>query len=358
MAAVLLCAAALAVSGCTQPADDADPARREGATASPQEQATPSSTRPASLPEAITAEECMPGPGRVVTQLPDVRVQEVHVPATTAPRSGARMPGFTIPGHVVDAGCIIRYPAPGGCLGAVEITGAHIPAASIPRSVLPAATMDGRVLAERVFESVTVPGARAGAVSAPQVCQIATGGRLPSVTRPGIVRQGLSRNGAARPGGSRADVTVDTVRLEPVRLPDVDVDPERLGVVKLRDEVTRIGEGDAASFVAPADVLFDVDRATLRPAAGKALTALARQLEGTSRPLRVEGHTDSTGAADHNQSLSEQRAATVAAWLARHAGIARARMTVTGFGERSPAYPNSTASGRQGNRRVVISVRP
>jgi outer membrane protein OmpA-like peptidoglycan-associated protein len=110
--------------------------------------------------------------------------------------------------------------------------------------------------------------------------------------------------------------------------------------------------------MAPADVLFDVDRATLRPEAGQALAALARQLEATSRPLRVEGHTDSTGAADHNQSLSEQRASTVSTWLATHAGIARSRMTVTGLGERSPAYPNTTAAGRQGNRRVVISVQP
>lgn len=353
----LLCVAALAAGGCTQPPGGGGTA--EGAsTTSPSGQPAPSSTPPAPLPESVTAEDCRPGPGRVVTQLPDVRVDEVRVPATTSPLSGARLPGFTIPGQVIDAGCVIRYAAPGGCLGAVEITGAEIPAASIPRSVLPAATMDGRVLAERVFEAVTVPGTRAGAVQAPQVCQIATGDRVPSVTRPGIVRQGLSRNGVARPGGTRADLTVDTVRLEPVRLPDVDVDPERLGVVKLRDQLTRIGEGDGASLVAPADVLFDVDRATLRPDAGTALAALARQLEGTSRPLRVEGHTDSTGADAHNQRLSEQRAVTVADWLATNAGIARARMTVAGLGERSPAYPNTTAAGRQGNRRVVISLQP
>lgn len=309
---------------------------------------TPSATTP-----TVPAErpECVAGPGRVIRQLPDITVP----PVTVAPvKSGDRtvLDGFTIPAQTIDAGCVIQYDAPGGCLGAVRITGASIPAATIPESRVQGS--------DRVFAAVTVPGVEVAAVSSPQVCQVETSGVLPTVTRKGVVRRGVSRPGAARPGGSEDGVRVETVKLEPVRLPDVDVDPARLESRKLpgQDKVDVFtGEGKV-SYVAPGDVLFDTDQATIRPDAARALHAIAVKIRATSpnARLRVEGHTDDRGDATYGLRLSERRAQAVANWLIRTEKFNPSLITTKGFGEAAPAVPNTSAANRQKNRRVVITV--
>lgn len=112
------------------------------------------------------------------------------------------------------------------------------------------------------------------------------------------------------------------------------------------------------SYVAPANVLFDIDRAELRPGSTVSLRAIARSIAATAphSPLLVEGHTDDLGSAAHGIALSQRRAAAVADWLVDEAGIDRARITERGWGEEKPAFTNATAAGRQANRRVVISV--
>ena len=71
----------------------------------------------------------------------------------------------------------------------------------------------------------------------------------------------------------------------------------------------------------------------------------------------VVGHADSTGPADYNQTLSENRALSVANYLIAQ-GVMRDRFYVAGMGERSPIASNDTPSGRQQNRRVEILIRP
>lgn len=104
------------------------------------------------------------------------------------------------------------------------------------------------------------------------------------------------------------------------------------------------------------DVLFEVDRAELRPGAKRELDRLAnavRNRDGLS--LAIEGHTDSTGSAAYNRDLSERRAASVRAYLTEQ-GIARERTTSIGLGQDLPVASNDTAAGRQQNRRVEIVI--
>ena len=71
--------------------------------------------------------------------------------------------------------------------------------------------------------------------------------------------------------------------------------------------------------------------------------------------FRIEGHTDSDGAAAYNESLSTRRAQTVFDYLANK-GVAENRMSVQGYGESQPIADNTTAAGKAQNRRVVLSV--
>jgi outer membrane protein OmpA-like peptidoglycan-associated protein len=113
---------------------------------------------------------------------------------------------------------------------------------------------------------------------------------------------------------------------------------------------------DATAYIAGGDVLFETDRATLRPEALRALRHLAKRVEKSPGTVVVEGHTDSRGTAAHNVDLSRRRAATVAAWL-RSGGLdPSTRLVVRGLGEAAPAYSNATEEGRERNRRVVITV--
>ncbi len=70
----------------------------------------------------------------------------------------------------------------------------------------------------------------------------------------------------------------------------------------------------------------------------------------------MEGHTDSMGAAEYNQILSERRASTIADMLVEKFDIASGRVSSVGYGESQPATTNDTEEGRQHNRRVVAAV--
>jgi outer membrane protein OmpA-like peptidoglycan-associated protein len=71
--------------------------------------------------------------------------------------------------------------------------------------------------------------------------------------------------------------------------------------------------------------------------------------------LDVEGHTDSVGGDDYNMKLSEQRAGAVRDYLVSE-GLSQDGITAKGFGKTLPVADNSTAAGRQRNRRVELVV--
>lgn len=102
------------------------------------------------------------------------------------------------------------------------------------------------------------------------------------------------------------------------------------------------------------DVLFDVGKSDLKPGAQSRLEKLASVLKNhPDRKLMVEGYTDSTGGDAFNQTLSQERAASVKEALTG-LGIASERIEAKGFGEAKPVASNDTAAGRQQNRRVEV----
>jgi outer membrane protein OmpA-like peptidoglycan-associated protein len=104
------------------------------------------------------------------------------------------------------------------------------------------------------------------------------------------------------------------------------------------------------------DVLFDTGKYSLRDPARLALARIAGIV--VSHPglnLQVEGYTDSTGSAEFNQKLSEQRANAVRDFLMQQ-GVNTQNMTALGYGYNYPVAPNDTAKGRQLNRRVELVI--
>ncbi len=102
------------------------------------------------------------------------------------------------------------------------------------------------------------------------------------------------------------------------------------------------------------DVLFGTDLARLSADGMRTAQKLAAVLQqNPKRTVLVEGFTDSTGTAAHNQGLSERRAGAVQAALLE-LGVARERIAVRGYGQAYPIAANDTAPNRQLNRRVEI----
>ncbi len=103
-------------------------------------------------------------------------------------------------------------------------------------------------------------------------------------------------------------------------------------------------------------ILFDTGKASLREESIRVLDALVvASLECLSAHVLVEGHTDDEGEPDANMALSEARARAVVDYLVA-GGIAPERLTATGFGEANPIAENTTAEGRQLNRRIEFRV--
>ena len=103
-------------------------------------------------------------------------------------------------------------------------------------------------------------------------------------------------------------------------------------------------------------VNFETNSDRLLPGAEQILDdAAASLVRNPTIHVEVAGHTDSQGAADYNEGLSERRAITVRDYLIGH-GVSADRMTVKGYGEAEPIADNSTAAGRAQNRRVVLRI--
>ena len=119
-------------------------------------------------------------------------------------------------------------------------------------------------------------------------------------------------------------------------------------------KVERVGEGIKITF--DSGILFGVDQATLNPTAQTNLENLAKTLkkyEDTN--VIVEGHTDDTGSAEYNQTLSEKRAKSVEDFLST-SGVEKKRLSSQAFGEEMPAVPNDTEAARAQNRRVEVAI--
>jgi outer membrane protein OmpA-like peptidoglycan-associated protein len=113
-----------------------------------------------------------------------------------------------------------------------------------------------------------------------------------------------------------------------------------------------------------ADVLFDFDKSTIKKEAEPSLQHLATVLKAhPGAAVTIEGHTDARGADAYNQTLSEQRAASVKQWLVANAQVSGATISTRGWGKSKPAAHNTKPDGsddpdgRAKNRRVQVILR-
>lgn len=116
-------------------------------------------------------------------------------------------------------------------------------------------------------------------------------------------------------------------------------------------------QGNDTVITVAGGFLFPSNKATLRNESADTLDKIAFVLK--QRPdteILVEGHTDSSGADDRNQELSEERAQSVASYLEAH-GVPRDKITTKGLGASDPVASNESREGRAANRRVTIVVR-
>ncbi len=115
---------------------------------------------------------------------------------------------------------------------------------------------------------------------------------------------------------------------------------------------------DMLAVTFKADALFDVDSAALKAGAFDEIQRVATVLnQYPQTKIIVAGHTDSTGSEAHNLKLSERRSMSVKNALVGQ-GVSPTRITTVGFGASTPIANNSTESGRQLNRRVVVTIKP
>ncbi len=120
--------------------------------------------------------------------------------------------------------------------------------------------------------------------------------------------------------------------------------------------VTRVG--DQVILNMPGNVTFATNSADISPNFHSVLNSVALVInEFKQTYVDIVGHTDSSGAADFNQRLSEQRAVSVGGYL-QSQGVLPQRIVTRGMGETQPIASNSTPQGRSQNRRVEIVLTP
>jgi outer membrane protein OmpA-like peptidoglycan-associated protein len=120
------------------------------------------------------------------------------------------------------------------------------------------------------------------------------------------------------------------------------------------------GVGDrTAPILLPTDLLFDYDRAELRPEALDSLRKLGQLiLKNPNADFTIEGHTDTFGSPGYNRTLSERRAISVKAWLVSDMQIDPNRIQTRGFGSSRPLAPVTGSVDEQRlNRRVEIVIK-
>ncbi|MFA5489040.1 MAG: OmpA family protein [Candidimonas sp.] len=130
-------------------------------------------------------------------------------------------------------------------------------------------------------------------------------------------------------------------------------DVQKSGASDLGVDVTEMADGTLRVNI-PSNVSFDTGKYDLKPALLPVLDSVARALvQHPELRAKAIGHTDSTGSAATNQTLSVNRARAVGNYLAQQ-GVPVANLTAEGRASSEPVGDNATAEGRAANRRVEL----
>jgi len=167
--------------------------------------------------------------------------------------------------------------------------------------------------------------------------------------QPGVATDDPATNGCPLPLDSDGDGILDREDACPQAPGPADPDPAKNGCPKARIEQGQIKIIERVEFA--------TDSARILPSSDSILDAVHEilRLHPEINAVSVEGHTDNVGGATYNKSLSERRAESVVNWLVQH-GVDRARLSSQGFGLERPIDVNTTAEGRQRNRRVEFHI--
>jgi outer membrane protein OmpA-like peptidoglycan-associated protein len=136
---------------------------------------------------------------------------------------------------------------------------------------------------------------------------------------------------------------------------------DMVGAKAVADQMVTVKAADLADALASKGVVdlygvyFDTDKTAVKPESDATLGEVATILKiDHSLKLEVSGHTDNTGGAGHNLTLSQGRAQAVVQALVSKYGIDPARLVAKGYGDTKPVAPNSTEDGKAKNRRVEL----
>ncbi len=149
-------------------------------------------------------------------------------------------------------------------------------------------------------------------------------------------------------------VRTDTLHLQ---IPaGTDNDPTMLASIRVADAGPKLYEVlSSKGRVSTHGIVFDEGSDHIRGESTPTLAEIGEMLQ-THGPLSltIENHTDSVGSAPANKTLSEKRALAVKQYLVSKYSIAATRMKTAGLGATKPVGPNTTAEGRQNNRRIEL----
>jgi OmpA-OmpF porin, OOP family len=119
-----------------------------------------------------------------------------------------------------------------------------------------------------------------------------------------------------------------------------------------------LDKAGAGAMIVLNNIFFEVDKYDLAPKSKTELDKVARFLiDNPAIKVEISGHTDDTGTASHNQTLSLRRAQAVVQYLSQHS-IPAKRLTQVGHGSSRPLKPNDSDANRQINRRIEFRILP
>lgn len=190
-----------------------------------------------------------------------------------------------------------------------------------------------------------------------------------------LLAKSEAENRMAHTDAQKADKAFETVLVsqrneanDKVAKAGAELDDERARRQKAEEEARRAmaslaeiasvkAEEQRTVITLSGEVLFKTKEATLLPIAQTQLDKVAEALksQGEDKKIVIEGHTDSQGKDDYNQSLSQRRAEAVRSYLVSR-GIPSDMIQAVGKGELEPIADNKTAEGRANNRRVEIEI--